>query len=197
RIEEGAAAALGLDGSRTFDTTVVAWAARRADGTIDVDANVFSVRKDAPHHVFHEGGRIDFEDVEQFTLERFEVLDVREAAYDPRYLERSVEIIDKRLPDKAVIAVEPHSAPMREALQTLDRLTRERRIRHRGDPVIAAHFANATVERGDRGEIRRVRKLDRNRPIDAVPALALAVWRAEVGALGPRRRNTLQWAGAG
>jgi hypothetical protein len=34
------------------------------------------------------------------------------------------------------------------------------------------------VERGHRDEIRRVRKIDERKPIDAVPAMALAVWRA-------------------
>jgi hypothetical protein len=31
---------------------------------------------------------------------------------------------------------------------------------------------------GHRDEIRRVRKIDERKPIDAVPAMALAVWRA-------------------
>jgi len=38
--------------------------------------------------------------------------------------------------------------------------------------------ANCAVERGFRDEIRRVRKIDERKPIDAVPAMALAVWRA-------------------
>lgn len=44
--------------------------------------------------------------------------------------------------------------------------------------MIAAHLANCAVERGHRDEIRRVRKIDDRKPIDAVPAMALAVWRA-------------------
>jgi phage terminase large subunit-like protein len=176
-IREGADACLGLDGSRTFDTTVVAWAC--PDGElIRVDARVFSVRKDAAHHVLHEGGRIDFDDVEGFTLDRFDYLHVDEAAYDPRYLDRSAELIDARLSGARIIAVEPQSKMMREALQTLERLVLEGGIRHSGDPVLAAHFANARVERGHSGEIRRVVKLDQRKPIDAVIAIALAVWRA-------------------
>lgn len=34
------------------------------------------------------------------------------------------------------------------------------------------------LDDGPRGEIRRVGKIDERKPIDAVPALALAVWRA-------------------
>jgi len=43
------------------------------------------------------------------------------------------------------------------------------------DRVIAAHLANCAVERAFRDEIRRVRKIDERKPIDAVPAMALAV----------------------
>lgn len=189
-ITGGTTACLGLDGSRTWDTTVVATAAAAfadepesddeiaAIERVDVEARVFSVRKEAAHHVLHEGGKIDFEDVEGFTIDRFEFLDVLEAAYDPRYLDRSAELIDARLPQARIIVVEPQSRNMREALQTLERLILEGKIRHNGDPVLAAHFANARVERGHQGEVRRVVKLDQRKPIDAVIAMALAVWRA-------------------
>ena len=59
-IAEEADVCLGMDGSRTFDTTVVAWAEQREDGTIAVDACVFSVRVHVAHHILHEGGKIDF-----------------------------------------------------------------------------------------------------------------------------------------
>src|SRR5262249_21777888 len=64
----GPGVCLGADGSRTWDTTVVAWAS--SDGErVDVDARVFSVRPDQPKHVLHHGGKIDFEDVEGFIIE--------------------------------------------------------------------------------------------------------------------------------
>jgi len=177
-LPEGEPVCLGLDGSRTFDTTVVATAGWREDGTILVDARVFSVRPDVAHHVLHEGGRIDFEDVEGFTVDRFDLFDVLEVAYDPRYLERSAELVDRRLSQGMIFPVEPSSRHMRDALQTFFRVVSEDTLRHGGDPVIAAHLANCAVERGHRDEIRRVRKIDDRKPIDAVPALALAVWRA-------------------
>ena len=101
-----------------------------------------------------------------------------EVAYDPRYLERSAELVEHRLPDGAIFPVEPSSRHMRDALQTFYRVVSEGTLRHRGDSVIAAHLANCAVERGHRDEIRRVRKIDDRKPIDAVPAMALAVWRA-------------------
>jgi hypothetical protein len=45
--------------------------------------------------------------------------------------------------------------------------------------VIRSHVANTGVERGFGSELRRVRKIDQRMPIDAVPAMALAVWRAQ------------------
>jgi len=176
---------IGADGSRTWDTTVVAWAQQREDESIFVDAHVFSVRKDIPAHTLHERGKIDFEDVEAFVIDLFDRLQVEEAAYDPRYLERSMEIVQVRLPEESVRPVEPSSKEMREALQAMFNLAAEGRLRHRGDPVLRAHIANTGVERGMQsdasvagGELRRVRRLDQRLPIDAVPAMALACWRA-------------------
>jgi phage terminase large subunit-like protein len=69
---------------------------------------------------------------------------------------------------------------MREALETLERTILGNLLRHNGDPVLAAHFANCAVQRAESAqkEIRRVRQIDQRKPIDVVPALALAVWRA-------------------
>jgi hypothetical protein len=146
---------------------------------IDVAGKVFSVRPEAAHHVLHLGGKVDFEDVEEHLIGLFDVFDPLETAYDPRYLERSMEIVDVRLPSACVIPVEPHSKAARDAYQALFTAVADGKLRHRGDPVLRAHLENCTVERDDRnGEIRRLRKIDPRKPIDAVPALALAVWRA-------------------
>ena len=179
RIEQGALVCIGADGSRTWDTTVVAWATCDLDEVVTVDACVFSVRKNIDAHVLHEGGKIDFDDVEAFLLDRFEQFDVEEAAYDPRYLERSMELVDVRLAESRVFPVEPSSKAMRDALQAMFNLAAEGRLRHRGDPVIRQHVANAGVDRGFGSELRRIRKIDGRLPIDAVPAMALAVWRAQ------------------
>lgn len=120
-------------------------------------------------------------DVEEFVLDRFELFDVLEAAYDPRFLDRSAEIIDARLPEAMIIRVEPQSKAMRQALAAFERGVAEGIIRHRGDPVIAEHVDWAGVDRGESDEVRRVFKLDRSRPIDAVIAMSLAYWRVSVG----------------
>lgn len=177
-IGAGADICIGADGSRTWDTTVVAWATAMAE-LVDVDARVFSVRPDVPHHVLHEGGKVDFADVEGFLLDLFDRFHPVETAYDPRYLERSMELVDARLPSGSVVPVEPASKLARDAYQALFTAVAEGRLRHNGDPVLQAHLANCAADRDSQTrEIRRLRKIDPRKPIDAVPALAFAVWRA-------------------
>ena len=176
-VEPQATVCLGGDGSRTWDTTVIAWASQD-DEVVTVDARVFSVRDNIPCHVLHRGGKIDFDDVEQFILDRFDAFTVAEVAYDPRYLERSMDLVEERLSESCVFPVEPASKNMREALQCLFNLVAEGKLRHLGDPVVRSHIANAGVDRGYSSEIRRITKVDPRLPIDAVPAMALAVWRA-------------------
>lgn len=53
-------------------------------------------------------------------------------------------------------------------------------LRHRGDPAISQLLAAAAADRFDNGDVRRLRKLDRARPIDAAVALALAVQGATI-----------------
>ena len=177
-IPPGSIVCLGGDGSRTWDTTVIAWASPREDGEIWVDARVFSVRPDVAHHVLHDGGTIDFDDVEAFILDRFDYYSVSEAAYDPRYLERSMEIVNVRLPEAGIFPVEPSSVHMRGALQAFYTAVAEDKLRHPADAVLDAHVANAKAERGHQSELRRLTKINQRKPIDAVPAMALAVWRA-------------------
>lgn len=173
-VTEGAAVALGMDGSRTHDTTVVAWAALADDGRVDVDCRIFSVRRDAPHHELHEGGKIDYDRVEEFVIDRFGFFRVGLAGYDPRYLDRSAEIVDRRLPESKIVVIEPQSKLMRDAIAAFERGALDRKIRHRGDSAIASHVAAVKAERDEKGIVIRKRK--HTKPIDAVVAMAIAYW---------------------
>jgi phage terminase large subunit-like protein len=179
-IPDGATVFVGADGSRAYDTTAIAWAAKSPDGRVDVDARVFSVRDDVPHHVLHTGGTIDFSDVEGFLLELASRHDVREVRFDPRFLERSMEVLAERLPSSAVAPVEPYSNVHRQALAALERAVLEGTLRHGGDPAVSQQVLAAAADRFDNGDVRRLRKLDRTRPIDAAVALALAVQGATI-----------------
>jgi phage terminase large subunit-like protein len=183
-IPDGATVFVGADGSRAYDTTAIAWAAKVPEGRIDVDARVFSVRDDVPHHVFHAGGTIDFSDVEGFLLELASRYDVREVRFDPRFLERSMEVLAARLSSSAVAPVEPYTNAHRQALGALERAVLDGTLRHSGDPAISQQVLAAAADRFDNGDVRRLRKLDRTRPIDAAVALALAVQGATIEAAG-------------
>jgi phage terminase large subunit-like protein len=171
---------VGADGSRAYDTTAIAWAVKAPDGRIDVDCRVFSVREDVPHHVFHGGGTIDFADIEGFLLELASRFDVREVRFDPRVLERSMEVMATRLPSSSVAPVEPYSNVHRQALAALERAVLEGTLRHPGDPAISQQLLAAACDRFENGDVRRLRKIDRTRPIDAAVALALAVQGATI-----------------
>ncbi len=176
RIEPGATVCIGGDGSRSYDTSALGWASRAPDGRIDCAARVFSVRPDVPHHVRHHG-RIDYADIQDSLLELAEGFEVAEIAFDPRYIEPAMETVADRLGESAVFPVEPHSRLHREALAAFERCVLEGVIRHSGDPVIAEQLSWTGVDRFDNGDVRRLRKLERARPIDVSVALALAVWR--------------------
>ena len=184
---EGRTVSIGLDGSRTHDTTALAWASRAEDGKIDVGVKVFSVRSQAPHHVLHAGGVIDYEDVEESILALFMDRTIQEAAYDPRFLDRSADILSARLSETQISAVEPSSRSMRDALSALHRGVVEGDLRHDGDPVLLAHVTKAHAEWDDSGP--RVRKIRQTDPIDALVALALAYWRES------RRSTVAPWSG--
>ena len=138
------------------------------------------MREDVPHHVFHSGGTIDFGDVEGFLLELASRYDVREVRFDPRFLERSMEVLAARLSSSAVAPVEPYTNAHRQALAALERAVLEGTLRHPGDPAISQQVLAAACDRFDNGDVRRLRKLDRTRPIDAAVALALAVQGATI-----------------
>jgi len=179
-IEPGASVCIGFDGSRTYDTTVAAWASLMPDGRIAVKSHVWSTRREAPHHE-HVPGEIDFARFERYVerdlFGRFTVL---EGAYDPRYLVRSVQLLRDRLPGSRIAEVEPMSRLMRDALATFYQLVVDGRIVHDGDPVLAAHVAAARAEQDEKGWI--VRKRHQARPIDALIAVVLAVWRCSMTA---------------
>ena len=75
----------------------------------------------------------------------------------------------------------PHSHLHREALAMFERQVLEGVIRHVGDSVIAEQLAGRPLTDLNNGDPRRLRKLERSRPIDVSVALALAVWRVVHG----------------
>jgi len=91
-----------------------------------------------------------------------------------------MDVLAGRLPAQ-VAPVEPYSGAHRLALAAFERAVLDGTIRHTGDEAVTGQVAATAVDRFDNGDPRRLRKLDRTRPIDASVALALAVQGAVAG----------------
>jgi phage terminase large subunit-like protein len=91
-----------------------------------------------------------------------------------------MEVLASRLSRSAVAPVEPYTNAHRQALAALERAVLEGTLRHGGDPAVSQQVLAAACDRFDNGDVRRLRKLDRTRPIDAAVALALAVQGATI-----------------
>lgn len=106
---------------------------------------------------------------------------VAEVRFDPRFLERSMDVLAGRL-QAQVAPVEPYSRAHRQVLAAFERVILDGTSRHTGDDAVTGQVAATAVDRFDNGDPRRLRKLDRTRPIDAAVALALAVQGATLDA---------------
>lgn len=178
-IAAGARVCLGFDGSRSYDTTAAAWASRTADGRIAVRTHVWSVRTETPHHSLCDS-KIDYAALKAFVIDDlFGVFDVVDGAFDPHYLVDTMEALKDRLPEARIAEVEPQSKLMRDALTCFHELVERGQIVHDGDPVLAAHVA-AAKGAFDRDKGWTVRKRDNSKPIDALIAASLAVWRCSI-----------------
>ena len=119
--------------------------------------------------------------MEGFLLELASRYDVREVRYDPRFLQPVMDALAGRM-HGMVAPVEPYSVTHRLALAAFERAVLDGTVRHAGDRVVGEQVGQTAVDRFDNGDPRRIRKLDRTRPIDASVALALAVQGAVVDA---------------
>jgi hypothetical protein len=96
-----------------------------------------------------------------FLIELASRNDLEEVRFDPRFLERSMEVLADRLPGSAVAPVEPYSNAHRQALAALERTVLEGTLRHGGGPAVSQQLLAAACDRFDNGDPRRIRKLDR------------------------------------
>lgn len=203
QVADGSDVCVAVDVGLTSDSTAVAWATVLDDGRIAVNCRVFAAKEEIPHHSFHPG-RIDLDAVEAFIAgvvleggrrgtffydaddrdaaalaERFQI---DELAYDPRFFEKSAQNLDEA--GLETVPLWQNSQPMADAYQAFyDAVVRDRSLVHDGDPVLAAHVANAAGVKTERGW--KVSKLKSGGKIDALVACVMAVYRASnVGSSG-------------
>jgi phage terminase large subunit-like protein len=174
---------LGLDMSRSRDTTALAIVAPRGDGRLAATGEVWAAWHDdqddppAAHHVIR-GDLIPFEAVFERVRELCRQYDVAEIAYDPY-----------RIPDDTAERLEAEGLPMTKFPQThtlmvpasaaLFSAITERRLAHEPDDVLDAHIASGAAK--DVPGPRNAWRLDKDSarsPSDYALALAMAVDRA-------------------
>src|SRR3990167_8813355 len=169
-IPEDAELYVGVDVGLVHDSTAVSLAWKRDDERVLVDCQVWSADPKAAAHTHVPGGVIDLEAVETYILslaERFRVLEV---LYDPRFFERSAQILS----DAGLMVVPLHqsSAPMADAYQGWYAALLEGRVVHSGDRVLTAHVMATAAQKSDRGW--KISKIRNSQRIDACVASAMA-----------------------
>lgn len=174
RIPDGAPVWLGVDVGLVHDSTAVvaAWPSEET-GHVVLAARVFASDHRAVAHEHVPRERI-LSHVEQHIRALAGRWDVREVAYDPRFFERSAEILsDDGL---MMVEVEQSSRVMADAYQAFYAAVVEQRIAHDGEPVLADHVASTAADKTERGW--KVRKLRAHKRIDACVAAVMAHARA-------------------
>lgn len=178
-IPLGADVVVGVDVGIVHDSTAIVRAYVREDGTVAVEAHVISADPSAVAHEIHPGGRVSLARVEEYLLDLAERYEVREVVYDPRFFERSSEVLSDA--GLVTVALEQSSRMMADAYQAFYVAAHEGRIVHTGDRVLADHVAATAADKTDRGW--KVRKIRQTKRIDACVAAVMAHYRAEhVGA---------------
>lgn len=126
-------------------------------------------------HTVIEGRRVPLALLEDHLRRLGAESELAEVAYDPWRFGRSAELLE----DEGLVMVEfPMSNErMAPASQALFDAIIERRLRHDGDPILAAHIAAAVARDTERGW--RLDKTRARRPMDGAIALAIALARAE------------------
>jgi phage terminase large subunit-like protein len=148
---------VGIDAARTFDTTAVGWAWVSPAGTKVLRAHVWSVRRNAPHHTFVEGGELVNEElVEPFIDELAEQFTIRAIGFDPRYFSAEARHLANK--GYVVIEMQPQAAPMADAVVQFEKDALARNLEHDGDRVVALHMAAIDAERRPDGSKRLGRR---------------------------------------
>jgi phage terminase large subunit-like protein len=175
-IPKGAEIFVGVDVGLYHDSTAVCWAHRLEDGRIALRAYVWSAKPGAAAHSHCNGGKVRLGEVEQFIRELGERYRVREVAYDPRYFDRSAELLGQA--GLKTIEFFQGSQAMADAYQAFYQAASEGTITHDGDEIFARHVEATAADKSERGW--KIRKLKSSEQIDACIAAVLAHARARV-----------------
>jgi len=173
-IPLGSSVCVGVDVGLVHDSTAVCVSWMRDDGKIVVEAKVWTAMRDTVGEFVH-GGVVDLDAVEEYIRDLAERFQVLEVAYDPRFFERSAQMLSDQ--GLIVMPVFQSSAPMADAYQSWFAAVMEQRVAHAGDPVLSTHVLSTSASKTDRGW--KVSKIKQSARIDACVAAAMSVYRCE------------------
>lgn len=178
-IPDGSAVWAGVDVGITNDTTGIAIASRmpepNSDGkpVVGLAARSWAARADVVAHEYVEGGRFRIGIAEDFILELADRYSLLGVVYDPRFFEHSAQRLDAA--GLTIVDLEQASAAMAKAYQEFFQAATEHRLVHDGDPVLAAHVANAAGKMTERGwKVEKLPSARGTRKIDALIACVMA-----------------------
>jgi len=164
---------VGVDVGLYHDTTAVSSAHLLEDGRIALHAHVWGPNPKTIAHTHFADGKVKLEQVEQFIRELGSRYRIREIAYDPRFFDRSAELLGRSY---TLVEYSPSTPPIADATQRFYQLATEHKLAHDGDPVFAAHIDATAARPTNRGW--RIYKLDNTKANDACIAAILATSRA-------------------
>jgi phage terminase large subunit-like protein len=161
-LTAGAATWVGVDASRTRDSTAVAVVQRRPDGRLHVTWRIWLPAKDQP---------IDPTDVMAYLRDLDRDYQLMAVAYDPRFFDVPAKMLD----DEGLPMVEfPQSLErMTPAVGSTHELVRLGRLSHDGDPAATTQVLDAVPRFNDRG-FTLAKGKSRGR-IDAAVAMCMGV----------------------
>jgi phage terminase large subunit-like protein len=173
-IPDGSPVYIGVDVGLVHDTTAVAVAWKREDDIVLVQATVFAAHPGAIADVHVPGGVVDLAQIERHIRDLGSRYQIREIAYDPRFFERSAQLLADTF---LAFPLHQSSAAMADAYQAFYAAIKETRLRHTHKPVLTAHVMATAPQQTDRGW--KVRKMRQHQRIDATVATVIAAWRAQ------------------
>jgi phage terminase large subunit-like protein len=176
---------VAVDVGLVHDSTSVAVAWRLSDGRVGVQTTVWAAKAEHAYDVLVPGGTMDLELIEEHIRNLGRRYKVAEVVYDPRFFERSAQILEK---ERFLVApLHQSSSMMGDALQSFHDAIMEGKLAHAGGHVLAQHVMATAATRSDRGW--KVSKMRQSQRIDATVAAAMAHWRASLAA--PKQTRVL------
>jgi hypothetical protein len=169
-----------VDSAKSFDTVSVGWAWRAPDGSIRVDAHVWSVRAGVPAHEYVDdyyvaGEHVAERFIHQVLAERFRV---REVVADPNYFGGELKRLGLRFLTAELV---PQGSWMRSYIQEFHRAlspqSPNRLVLDRRNAVLREHIYGVAGAKTIDGYYV-IQKLREANPIDACIAVIGAFGRA-------------------